>query len=100
MSPTANKVTRLAQQSAKIELGLMALPQSAAWLEPFEDEIEAFPNGKYDDQADALSQLLKALDYRPTPLHALSLYQSPNWHWATANEGRWSRRSGPFFSGL
>jgi predicted phage terminase large subunit-like protein len=87
MSPTADKITRLAQQSAKIEMGLIALPKTAPWLETFEGETAAFPNGKYDDQVDALSQLLKALDCRTSPLYGLSIYQSPKWLWAAAKDG-------------
>jgi predicted phage terminase large subunit-like protein len=49
-------------QSAKIESGQVRLPRSASWLESFKSEIAAFPNGKYDDQVDSLSQLLRALD--------------------------------------
>jgi predicted phage terminase large subunit-like protein len=86
MSPTVDKISRLAQQSAKIEMGLIALPKSAPWLEAFEGETAAFPNGKYDDQVDALSQLLKALDCRTSPLYGLSIYQSPKWLWAAAKE--------------
>jgi len=86
MSPTADNITRLAQQLAKIEMGLIALPKTAPWLEKFEGETAAFPNGKYDDQADALSQLLKALDCRTSPLYGLSVYQSPKWLWAAAKD--------------
>ena len=54
----ADKVVRMAACSARIEAGAVLLPQSAAWLDDFRNEILAFPLGKQDDQADALSQLL------------------------------------------
>jgi hypothetical protein len=34
------------------------LPNQAPWLAEFERELLAFPNGRYDDQLDALLQLL------------------------------------------
>ena len=77
-------MTRLAQQAAKIEQDLVALPEEASWLADFERELTAFPYGKHDDQVDSMSQLLRALDYRPSPLRHLSIYQSPRWLWATA----------------
>ncbi len=45
-------------QSWDIENSLVYLPQSAPWLEDFTAELANFPNSKYDDQVDALSQLL------------------------------------------
>jgi phage terminase large subunit-like protein len=34
------------------------LPNKAPWLEDLRAEVLAFPNGRHDDQVDALSQLL------------------------------------------
>ena len=36
----------------------MFLPREAPWLVAFENELFAFPNGRYDDQVDALIQAL------------------------------------------
>ena len=45
----------------------MFLPREAPWLVPCENELFAFPDGRYDDQVDAIVQ---ALAYkRPTPLY-------------------------------
>ena len=41
----------------------MHLPEEAPWLVDFEKEVLAFPNGKFDDQVDSLSQFLRWLDY-------------------------------------
>jgi hypothetical protein len=41
-----------------LESGSLQLPKSAHWLKDFLKEYLAFPNGKYDDQIDALSQFL------------------------------------------
>ena len=56
--PEADKVTRLSNQSAHIEAGQVFLPQSAPWLDEFKVEVMAFPNGRFDDQVDSLSQFL------------------------------------------
>ncbi len=36
----------------------MLLPERASWLEDFKAELLSFPNARYDDQVDALSQFL------------------------------------------
>lgn len=54
----SDKVVRMSACSARIEVGAVLLPSAASWLDDFRDEILAFPNGRHDDQADALSQLL------------------------------------------
>ncbi len=43
---------------AVIEAGRVLLPESAPWLDDFLNEILAFPNGRFDDQVDSLSQFL------------------------------------------
>ena len=86
LKPTQDKITRLAQQSAKIEAGMVFLPNQAPWLETFEKELIAFPNGKHDDQIDSLSQFLRGLDFRPVELLPLKLYESNRWLWARNKE--------------
>jgi predicted phage terminase large subunit-like protein len=54
----ADKVTRMSNQSAKIEAGQVWLPERAAWLETFKAEMLAFPNSKFDDQVDSVSQFI------------------------------------------
>jgi predicted phage terminase large subunit-like protein len=53
-----SKTQRMEGETAKLESGSLLLPESAHWLEDFLKEYLAFPNGKYDDQIDALSQFL------------------------------------------
>ena len=75
ITPKHDKETRLAQVSAKIEAGQVYLPEEAPWLGEFMSELLAFPNGKHDDQVDALSQLLHWFAFgRPaeTPLTVIS----------------------------
>jgi len=58
IEPEGDKITRMSAQSAKIEAGQVFLPESASWLPEFQKEILQFPNGKYDDQVDSMSQFL------------------------------------------
>jgi predicted phage terminase large subunit-like protein len=48
----------MSNQSAKIEAGQVWLPEQAPWLETFKAEMLAFPNGKFDDQVDSVSQFI------------------------------------------
>ena len=54
----SDKETRMYAATPLLEGGLLHLPKTAPWLDDFQDEFLAFPNGKYDDQMDALSQFL------------------------------------------
>ncbi len=44
--------------SGQIEAGALMLPEDASWLAEFVREIVGFPGGRFDDQADALTQLM------------------------------------------
>ena len=59
VDPDGDKVMRMNAQTARIEAGAVSLPRRAPWLDEFKRELMAFPNGRYDDQVDALSQALK-----------------------------------------
>ena len=50
------------EESPGIEPGV---PVSASWKEAFIAEAAAFPNAKYADQVDGMSQALHALDGIP-----------------------------------
>lgn len=45
-------------ETPKLEAGSLILPKTAPWLDDWLVEYLAFPNAKYDDQMDALSQFL------------------------------------------
>ena len=70
-----DKMTRLAQQSAKIEAGMVVLPEHAPWLDEYLKEMIGFPNATHDDQVDSTSQFLRAYDLRP----ALLLGHQKHW---------------------
>lgn len=55
---SADKIVRFEAQASRIEAGQVVLPRSAPWLAEFMAEVTRFPGGQYDDQADALAQLL------------------------------------------
>jgi predicted phage terminase large subunit-like protein len=63
-----DKVGRLWLQQAKFEAGLVYFPRTAPWLSALEAELLTFPQGKYNDQVDSLSQALafKAWGYDTT----------------------------------
>jgi len=52
--PKQDKETRLSRHQGRFEAGSILLPAEASWLADFESELFAFPNGRYDDQVDAL----------------------------------------------
>lgn len=54
-----DKATRLLSVSHLIEGGRITVPSEAPWLAEFQREVSLFPNGKYDDQVDSLSQFLR-----------------------------------------
>ena len=69
-------MTRVSIQLEKFANGQVFFPREAPWLAELENELFAFPNGRHDDQVDAIIQ---ALAYQP----AIFLYSgysnaSPN----------------------
>jgi predicted phage terminase large subunit-like protein len=49
-----DKETRLSRHEGRFEAGRILVPAEATWLADFENELLAFPSGRYDDQVDAL----------------------------------------------
>jgi hypothetical protein len=49
---------RLHAQTAMIENGFVAIPQSAPWLAEYLHEMTVFPNGKHDDQVHSTAPFL------------------------------------------
>jgi predicted phage terminase large subunit-like protein len=63
INPEGGKVARVNAVSDHIESGHVHLPSNVSWLTTFLDEASAFPNGKNDDQVDAMSQALNRFIY-------------------------------------
>jgi predicted phage terminase large subunit-like protein len=64
--PEGGKLERASIQLEKFANGQVFFPREAPWLGDLENELFAFPNGRYDDQVDALIQALA--HKRPTYL--------------------------------
>lgn len=60
--PRNDKATRLLAVTPMIEGGRIAIPAHAPWLADFQRELMLFPNGRFDDQVDSLSQFLTWLN--------------------------------------
>ena len=59
ITPKGDKVDRLVSVTSMIEAGQVRVPNDTPWLGILLDELLAFPNGKYDDQVDSVSQFLE-----------------------------------------
>ena len=58
VKPLGDKVARAPAVSPLVESGRVCLPESAAWLADFLDEVSSFPAAPHDDQVDAFTQAL------------------------------------------
>jgi predicted phage terminase large subunit-like protein len=84
--PEGDKLTRVSVQLEKFANRQVFLPEEAPWLVDFENELFAFPNGRYDDQVDALIQ---ALAYKSRA----ALYTDASLKgWANLNNLLWLRQ--------
>ena len=68
--PEGDKIMRFHAQASRIQAGEVVLPRTAPWLAEFIREIANFPNGRFDDQADALGQLLRETFPQEKPMLA------------------------------
>lgn len=64
VTPDGGKEARAHAVNPLIEAGNVHLPESAPWVGEFLEEAAAFPNGKHDDQVDAMTQALNRLMIR------------------------------------
>jgi predicted phage terminase large subunit-like protein len=55
-TPKDGKEQRASVLEPQVEAGQWFLPDGVEWLDEWIDEFAAFPNGRHDDQVDALSQ--------------------------------------------
>lgn len=75
VEPQGGKMARVVAISALVEAGNVHLPSRAVapWIDDFIAECAAFPNGKHDDQVDAMSQALLRLQVAYGPAVAPGL---------------------------
>ena len=64
--PVLSKVDRVNGISGMVEAGQLLLPPDAPWSSEFKAEVLACPNGRFDDQVDALTQLMNWVRRRQT----------------------------------
>ena len=58
INPEGDKQTRCAAIAAQFEAGCVFFPKNAPWLDELKAELLGFPNVKYDDQVDSVTQAL------------------------------------------
>jgi predicted phage terminase large subunit-like protein len=58
INPKDSKISRVNAVSSLFEAGNIYLPEGVAWLNDLIEESAVFPNGKHDDQVDAMTQAL------------------------------------------
>jgi predicted phage terminase large subunit-like protein len=64
INPEGDKVARLAAVSLQFASGAVWFPKGAPWLGSLKAELLGFPNVKYDDQVDSISQALSWIKLR------------------------------------
>lgn len=57
--PKGGKEERLLAVASAFESGRVHIPESAPWLAGLMDELLRFPNGRFDDQVDSVTQFLQ-----------------------------------------
>jgi predicted phage terminase large subunit-like protein len=62
--PKVSKQERFTTQIERLKHNRFFVPADAAWLAEFRRELMSFPNGRHDDQVDALTQFLDWLGHR------------------------------------
>jgi predicted phage terminase large subunit-like protein len=58
-TPKEDKIIRMAAQCSVMEQGRVHVPQDANFMPVFRSELLQFPNAKFDDQVDSVSQFLE-----------------------------------------
>lgn len=69
--PTMNKIMRMHTVTSMMENGFVHVPYEAPWLGEFLHELAAFDKGKYDDQADSVSQALDWFKQSGNPVYGV-----------------------------
>lgn len=100
IKPTTSKLDRALIAAARVERGELLLPEKAPWLDAFKHELLSFPAGRYDDQVDAFSHLMKHTqkDYLPRFSVSDALVRPSNFIGAASSSGEYDWASDPDLS--
>lgn len=79
-TPTWSKLDRVASCTVQLETGNFLLPTKAPWLDDLRRELVAFPDGRNDDQVDALTQFLEFIFPRK---RWADTYRDPDGRWTS-----------------
>lgn len=71
IKPDRDKISRADRAAARVESGALLLPEKAPWRDAFVTEVLSFP-GRYDDQVDAVVQLVIYTEENRIPRLAVS----------------------------
>lgn len=77
INPQGGKVARANAVSPYIESGNVYLPQNAPWVSDFVEQCASFPNGKHDDDVDAMTQALNRFIYHSASIPVASDPDNP-----------------------
>ena len=72
VNPSGGKVSRANAVVGAVESGNVHLPKKAKWVGEFIDEFAQFPNGKHDDEVDAMTQALNRLIYHKSDIKKIA----------------------------
>jgi predicted phage terminase large subunit-like protein len=86
----SDKVTRAHAVTPLIEAGRVFLPEDAAWLADYLEELSAFPNGLHDDAVDSTTQALNYLR-KPSTTGIIDYYEQESERMQREEE-EWPRR--------
>ncbi len=78
VKPVGDKIARAAAATPTVESGRAYLPKGVGWLDDFLAEVSAFPEAKFDDYTDTLTQFLNWARGNP---------RSGEWLWASGRHG-------------
>lgn len=82
INPRGSKESRAIAVSPQVEAGNVWLPKHAPWLDDFLLEVCSFPNSKYNDQIDTMTQALERLHDIHTKYATvipISMKKTSNW---------------------
>lgn len=87
-----SKISRVEAITGQLEAGNVLLPREAPWLNDFIREAMAFPQGKFDDQIDAVALGLSQVARRPY-VFAGSITSDGSWAYNSDDENAFEQQN-------